>query len=59
MTPFSNFHRTANEAAASKRDEARAISERATALLEDLDGLLSPAPVADERVPARHRRRPR
>lgn len=55
MTPFSNFHRTANEAAATKRDEARALSDRATAMLEDLDGLLSPAPAADERVPARRR----
>lgn len=40
MTPFPTFHRRANEAAETKRDEARAHVEESDAFLEDLDSLL-------------------
>lgn len=40
MTPFPTFHRRANEAAETKRDEARAHVEESDAFLEDLDNLL-------------------
>lgn len=52
MTPFPTFHRRANEAAETKRDEARAHVEESDAFLEDLDSLLlggAPEPVVAHR----------
>lgn len=55
MTPFPSLHRTANEAAEAKRDEARSVSEQSASFLDELDGLLCSKAARSLRAKRRNR----